>query len=162
VDPCPLLLGVASQFADVSIAYFTTSDAIPVEVVKAAVAGDGSWSAKVPMPADQTGEAHVSADCSRPGVDVRAFYGEGIFDLTTRGAGFWLLSARPLSFAADCFCTLTTNVLAVGDAREYGPRPALTGPSLVGMAPEPTTGLGYWLAQSDGGVFAVGSARFFG
>jgi len=160
VDPCPALGGLPSQFADISIAYSTTSDVIPVEVVHAAVADDGSWSAKVPMPANQTGQAHISADCSRPGVQDRAWYREVIFDITTHGAGFWLLSTMP--FPAACFCRTTTNVLATGDARDYGPRPALTGPPLVGIAPNPTTGTGYWLAQADGGVFSTGSARFFG
>jgi hypothetical protein len=160
VDACPLLGGLASQFADVSIAYFTTSDAIPVETVEGSVAGDGSWAAKFAVPANETGPARVWASCSRPGVQLRAQYPEVRFDVTTRGAGFWLVSATPLP--AGCFCKTTTNVLAVGDAHDYGPRPALTGPPLAGIAPDPTTGTGYWLAQSDGGVFAIGSSRFFG
>jgi hypothetical protein len=160
IDSCPTLNGLASQFADVAITFFTDSDVVQVLDLKAAVAADGSWSAKMPVPASQTGPAHVSASCARAGVEVRARYPELQFEVTTRGAGFWLLSATPLS--AACFCRITTNVLAAGDANDYGPRPALTGPPLVGIAPNPTTGTGYWLAQSDGGVFATGDARFFG
>jgi hypothetical protein len=32
---------------------------------------------------------------------------------------------------------------------------------IVGLSPSPT-GAGYWLAASDGGIFAFGDAAFFG
>jgi hypothetical protein len=160
VDPCPAIDGAASQFANVSVDYFLVGDAMQGEHVQAAVAGDGSWTAKLTAAANQTGPAHVFATCTAPGVQPGASYAEVPFDVTTHGEGFWLLSATPSP--ANCFCLITTNVLSAGDAREYGPRPALTGPRLAGIAPNPVTGTGYWLVASDGGVFGFGDARFFG
>lgn len=52
------------------------------------------------------------------------------------------------------------GVAAYGAARDLGPTDARTAP-LAGMAPT-RSGDGYWLAASDGGVFAFGDARFHG
>src|SRR5262249_30457596 len=118
VDPCPALGGHPSQFADVSIAYFTESDAIPTQSLQAVVAADGRWSAKLPLPSNQTGPAHVAALCSRPGVQAHALYPDVRFDVTTRGTGFWLLSASAISYQGDCFCLITSNMLGAGDAHD--------------------------------------------
>ncbi len=58
------------------------------------------------------------------------------------------------------------GVIAFGDAQNINTPPAAAlGSVIVGMAADPvskTSRQGYWVASADGGVFAEGSAPFFG
>jgi hypothetical protein len=166
IDPCP---GANANFT-MQFTYYTTGDGIPSGFAHALLQADGSWSATFTVgdvgglvgpslfEPSLTGPAVIQASCFVPGKPSAAY--ELPFDVTTRGAGVWLPSATPVP--AACFCTLTSNMVAGGDAEYYGPVPALFGPRLVGIAPNPMTGTGYWLASSDGGIFSYGDARYFG
>jgi hypothetical protein len=68
---------------------------------------------------------------------------------TPSGRGYWVLGGLG-------------QVVARGDARDFGSAAATPLAHLVrGGAPAPG-GEGYWLVASDGGVFTFGAARFFG
>ena len=76
---------------------------------------------------------------------------------TADGRGYWVLAIGLSGLG---------SVEGFGDAHTYGDETATAGPrghvgSPVTMAPTPTAN-GYWIADSDGGVFSFGDARFYG
>jgi len=76
---------------------------------------------------------------------------------TPDGKGYWVLAVGLSGLG---------SVEAFGDASTFGDETTAPGPaghvgSPVGLAAMPT-GKGYWIADSDGGVFSFGTARFFG
>ncbi|HVX20089.1 MAG TPA: hypothetical protein VHB02_01940 [Acidimicrobiales bacterium] len=76
---------------------------------------------------------------------------------TPSGQGYWVLAVGLSGLA---------SVEVFGDARSYGDETTEPGPAghvgtPVGMAAT-AAGAGYWIADSDGGVFAFGDAPFYG
>jgi hypothetical protein len=67
---------------------------------------------------------------------------------TPDGGGYWIANSAG-------------NVVAFGDAVNYGSVSGTLNEPIVGIAAMPS-GHGYWLVASDGGIFAFGDAAFYG
>ncbi len=63
--------------------------------------------------------------------------------------------------SAQTFAGVSTQPLAFGSAQTYGHVSIASKVPFVGMAATPD-GKGYWLVAADGGVFAYGTAGFYG
>ena len=84
---------------------------------------------------------------------VRSFVAVALMSLLLPGAG------DPV---AGAVASTGPAVLAFGDAGFYGPTTSMSlNRPVVGMAATPDGG-GYWLVASDGGVFNLGDAPFYG
>jgi hypothetical protein len=135
-------VGVATQGGDV----------VAVADVDVPIGPDGTWSESRII--SGTGTHMVSADClSSPTAEGSYMHYDGaIVTVPTTSVGYWL-AAQSQQFA-DGF----------GDAPDLTPM-AILPPSasrIVGVAGNPATGLGYWTAGSDGGVFSNGDVNFYG
>jgi hypothetical protein len=62
---------------------------------------------------------------------------------------------------APCLHGSQAAVFAFGAAPDRGEPPGVLNAPIVGMDATPT-GRGYWLVASDGGIFTLGDAKFFG
>ncbi|HWW54592.1 MAG TPA: hypothetical protein VNY84_12525 [Acidimicrobiales bacterium] len=131
----------------------TGSDAAPAprRLASVPVGPDGLWSTSVTL--DGSGEHALQAYCmSGPQAEgAYAFYEPTFIDVVARSAGFWAASrARGAPAPA-------------GDAPDYGSglSEAPAAP-VVGVAPDPTSGIGYWTVSSDGGVYTFGHSAFYG
>ena len=154
VTPCPS----GSTTVEVGVWGPADSDAVEGRSETFPVAEDGSWSGTITPPSTTTGTAFLQAACGGQSYRQLKAY------VTTSNAGLVLVSPEPTQ--SDCFCPSprpATTVQDLGDGVHVGStrdRP-LTAP-LVGVAVHPTTGLGYWLVATDGGVFSYGEAAFLG
>jgi hypothetical protein len=80
---------------------------------------------------------------------------------TRDGGGYWLVASDGGIFSfGDAGFYGSIPGLGIAPAGSTDPGPKLNAP-IVGMVPS-TTGEGYFLVASDGGVFAFGDARFEG
>jgi hypothetical protein len=133
------------------------------------VAADGSWNASFPA-GPNAGPTEIGADCADPttGQDI-FYYASQDFTFTTTGDGYWM----PSDDVASNLCphcpivvgpTLYPSYVAFfGDANFFGPDSSPQwGTSVVGLAADPRTGVGYWLVGRDGGVFTNGDSVFYG
>ena len=77
-----------------------------------------------------------------------------------RGAAVVGLTVVPVVDHGNVLVSAAGEVIGIGDAASLGSTPRLARPA-VGIASTPD-GNGYWVAASDGGVFAFGNAGFFG
>jgi hypothetical protein len=169
VTPCPAPSGTTGWEVSAAVGYPGIVTLLP----GAPVAADGSWSVTLTIGGTATndvpygpGPDSVQVVCQGSGSPAFQ-YASQVFDMTTSGQGYWLASndvaGHPCGPCNNSGPGQTVNVMPSGDAGFYGPDapPGWAAP-LVGMAPDPTTGTGYWLVGSDGGVFAYGDTLFFG
>jgi len=124
----------------------------PRQLAKVPVASDGTWSATVQL--SGAGEHALEAFClSGPQAEgAYDFYEPTFVDVVTRSQGYW-------ATASDL-----QRPSPAGDAPDYasGLQLAVPASPVVGVAPDPTSGLGYWTVSSDGGVYTFGHAEFYG
>ena len=126
--------------------------ATPRRLATVPIGPDGSWSATVEL--DGTGEHALEADCiSGPQAEGSySFYEPTVIDVVTRSRGYWVA------------VTNRQDPSAAGDAPDYAAGLSLAVPvaPVVGIAPDPRSGLGYWTVSSDGGVYTFGHSQFYG
>jgi hypothetical protein len=155
VTPCLAPPGATNWHVQILIIFDTTDDTAPSEVLTTPVSPTGAWDLTfTPVAQDAAGltGAEMAPTCVDDQGDSQAYPGEHQFLVTTTGNGFWLANRSPP----------TVSVFPAGDAflHPLGLPPGSLG--FVGMAADPTTGLGFWLVASDGGVFSYGDAAFEG
>jgi hypothetical protein len=118
---------------------------VPVET-------DGSWSVAVALVAP--GYYGLDAACltSPHAEGSYAAYQTTPVAVVTQSVGYWVAVGSDEAAAGFGDATAASPLQAGG-------RPAA---AIVGVAADPATGLGYWLAAADGGVFTAGDAAFEG
>ena len=150
-DPCPPPSAATAPFAVVSD-NGSDAGAPPQRLASVPVAADGSWSATATLVG--TGGHSLQAFClSGPQAEgAYASYEATFVDVVTRSLGFWAASAHQQAPSA------------AGDAPDYSMGERLVTPAapVVAVAADPTSGLGYWTASGDGGVYTFGRAQFYG
>jgi len=150
-DPCPPPPEAAQPFAIVTDSGSELSHA-PQRLASVPVAGDGSWSAIVHL--SGPGSHSLQAFClSGPQAEgAYADYEATYTDVVPRALGYWAAQAGRAA----------PN--AVGDAPDYSALTPAVRPAapVVGLAVDPTSGLGYWTVGGDGGVYTFGHAAFYG
>ncbi len=116
------------------------------------VASNGSWSATVQL--NGAGQHALQAYClSGPQAEGSYdFYEATFIDVVTRSQGYWVTA------------TNRQAPNAAGDAPDYAAGLDLAVPAapVVGVAADPTSGLGYWTVSADGGVYSFGHSQFYG
>ena len=150
-DPCPPPSAATAPFAVVGDNGSDTG-AAPRRLVSVPVAADGSWSATATLTGSGTHSLQAFCLSGPQAEGAYASYEPTFTDVVPRSLGFWAASASRQAPSA------------AGDAPDYAKGAALAAPAapVVAVAPDPTSGLGYWTASSDGGVYSFGRAQFFG
>jgi len=125
---------------------------VPHRLATVPVRSDGSWSAKVQL--EGPGEHALQAYClSGPQAEgAYDFYEATVIDVVTRSQGYWVAASN------------RQGPSSAGDAPDYAAGLDLAVPAapVVGVVPDPTSGLGYWTVSSDGGVYTFGHSQFYG
>jgi len=149
--PCPPPAGSSQPTASVTT-FREGPTLVPGPTATASVDSTGNWS--LSMTIGSAGVYVVDAQClPQPGPSgAYATYQSTTLDVATRSVGYYVAG------------TLVTFGDQFGDAAAVLPQTLIPPPlhPIVGVAAEPTTGLGYWTVASDGGVFAWGTAPFEG
>jgi hypothetical protein len=151
-DKCPPPAGVTSPVAQLSLTALAVGLRVVPGTVTVPVAADGSWTAALSLPT--AGYYQVVASClgGAQAEGSYASYNQTTFAIVTQSVGYWTASAN------------NERAQGFGDgagATNGQPNKAPAAP-ITGVAGNPATGLGYWLAASDGGVFTFGDAYFQG
>jgi hypothetical protein len=151
-DPCPPPSAATQPFAVVTDSGSELSGT-PQRVASVPVSADGSWSAAVQLsgPGAHSLQAFCLAGPQAEG--AYAVYEATFTDVVTRSVGFWAAQAGQE----------VPN--AAGDAPDYSRLAAPIMPPaarVVGVAADPTSGLGYWTVSSDGGIYTFGHSQFYG
>ena len=164
VTPCP------SSGSEVRV-FFGDASSINAPPSFSAAA-DGSWSATFTIGGSPAvvpfapGQTSVQVWCNRNDFATLQ-YASQTFNMTTSGRGYWLESndvmGNPCPVCAATAQGIRVNVAPFGDAEYYwnGNQPSAD-IQLVGMAPNPATGTGYWLVGAHGEVFSYGDSSSFG
>ena len=137
----------------------TSVDTVVGEISTAAVGAGGDWSHSIAAKNGFGTSNDVTASCTDNQGD-RLDYVAQSFTTTTAGAGYWLLTNGTVLGWSQI--PTQTNVREFGDAPHLFESALPFAAPLVGIAPNPTSGDGYWLVASDGGIFSFGDAKFFG
>jgi hypothetical protein len=150
-DPCPPPSAATQPFAVVTDSGPELAG-MPERLASVPVAGDGSWSATVRL--SGPGAHSLQAFClSGPQAEgAYAVYEPTFVDVVPRSVGFWAAQAARAA------------PRAAGDAPDYSPLapPVMPVAPVVGVAANPTSGLGYWTVGGDGGVYTFGHSQFYG
>jgi hypothetical protein len=150
-DPCPPPPEAAQPFAIVTDSGSELSHA-PHQLASVPVAADGSWSASVQLSGPGTHSLQAFCLSGPQAEGAYAAYEATYTDVVPRSLGFWAAQAGRAA----------PN--AAGDAPDYSVLAPAVRPAapVVAVAPDPTSGLGYWTLSSDGGVYTFGHTEFYG
>jgi len=150
-DPCP---PPAAAGAPMAVLSDSGSDAAaaPGKLATVPVAADGSWSATATLRGPGEHALQVFCLSGLQAEGSYAFYEPTFTDVEPRSLGLWA-TVRSRQGPA-----------ALGDAPDYAAGLTLARPAapVVGVAADPTSGLGYWTVGADGGVYTFGHAQFYG
>ena len=149
--PCVPPSAAHNPVARVGLGTARISDVVAVTTTDVPVASDGTWSVRFNL--SGTGDHDVFADCLSSSTAEGAYshYDSTTVTVATTSNGYWLAllgSQEPDGF---------------GDAIGFRSMAILPPPSspTVGIAGNPVTGVGYWVADAAGGVSNT-DAPFFG
>ncbi len=159
VTPCPAPIGATNWRVVITQSVQTSVDTVVGEISTAAVGAGGDWSHSIAAKNGFGTSNDVTASCTDNQGD-RLDYVAQSFTTTTAGAGYWLLTNGTVLGWSQI--PTQTNVREFGDAPHLFESALPFAAPLVGIAPNPTSGDGYWLVASDGGIFSFGDAKFLG
>jgi hypothetical protein len=150
-DPCPPPPEATQPLAVVSDSGSELAG-VPQRLASVPVAGDGSWSATVRLSGPGTHSLQAFCLSSPQAEGAYAAYEATYTDVVPRALGMWAAQSNRVAPSAT------------GDAPDYSALAPAVRPAapVVGVAPDPTSGLGYWTVGSDGGVYTFGHAQFYG
>jgi hypothetical protein len=150
-DPCPPPSAATQPVAVVSDSGSELAGT-PQQLASVPVASDGTWLATVTLSGPGTHSLQAFCLAGPQAEGAYAAYEATFTDVVPRSVGFW---AAPAARAAPS---------ARGDAPDYSglAPPVKPAAPIVGVAPDPTSGLGYWTVGSDGGVYSFGHSQFYG
>jgi len=155
IDPCPAPPAeTARAVVQVLVNQVQVGGLVPVQHASVQADAAGDWSAPVRIAA--AGTYQFNAECGTSADDPNPYsaYGPGPDVVVVTSSDGYYIAGRDAVVASAAF----------GDAAAVGPDYAVPLPvaPVVGVAADPTTGLGYWQVAADGGVFAWGTAPFEG